>query len=158
MLFTSYEFIAFLLVMFLLYYLVPKEIPVDAAAGGQLCVLRPGPASTFLAYILATTVTTWLAARQITRLQEQQSAWLKAHKAELSREERKAYKAAGKKKTRRFFLACLLLNLGILAVIKYTDFFISNINGNFWHGPGIYALCPPHGNFFLYVPEHGIFD
>lgn len=29
----------------------------------------------------------------------------------------------------RWLLACLLLNLGILAVVKYTNFAISNVNG-----------------------------
>ena len=130
MLFTSYTFIAFLAAMFVLYYLVPKKFQwMLLLAGSYLFYAWAG--IHFLAYILVTTVTTWYAAKRMTVLQTEQSAYLKAHKAELSREEKKALKAAGKKKTRHWMLFCLLLNLGILAVLKYTDFFISNINGIF---------------------------
>lgn len=154
MLFTSYEFIAFLLVMFLLYYLVPKRFQWMLLLAGSY-VFYAWAGIHFLAYILVTTVTTWLAARRITRLQGEQADWLKEHKAELSREERKAYKAAGKKKTRHLFLACLLLNLGILAVIKYTDFFISNINGVFGTEIGFMRFALPMGISFYTFQSMG---
>ena len=60
MLFTSYEFIAFLLVMFLLYYLVPKKFQWMLLLVGSY-VFYAWAGIHFLAYILATTVTTWLA-------------------------------------------------------------------------------------------------
>ena len=154
MLFTSFEFIAFLAVMFLLYYLVSKKFQwLLLLAGSYVFYAWAGPH--FLAYILTTTGTTWLAARWITRMQAEQAAWLKAHKAEMSREERKAYKAEGKKKTRRPFLACLLLNLGILAVIKYTDFFISNVNGIFGTDLAFMRFALPMGISFYTFQSMG---
>lgn len=57
-----------------------------------------------------------------------QSKYITKHKAELSREEKKAYKESIKSKQWKWTLLCLLLNFGILAIIKYTNFFIANVN------------------------------
>ena len=62
------------------------------------------------------------------RLQKRQSAYLKARKEVLTSQEKKDYKARAKKKKRGWFLAALLLNFGILAVLKYTNCAIVNIN------------------------------
>ena len=127
MLFTSYGFIGFLLILFPLYYLLPKKLqwPLLLAADYLFyCFAGPG----FLVYILSTTATVWLAAMGIAALDEGQKAYLASHKAELSRDERKEYKAGIKKKQRLCMLAGLLLNLGILAAVKYANFAIVNIN------------------------------
>lgn len=128
MLFTSYQFLGFLAVLFAAYYLVPKkwQWPLLLAASYVFYWIA-GP--DYLIYILATSVTTWFAACRIGRNADRQSAWLKEHKTELSREEKKAYKDAQKRVRLRWLVACLLLNLGILAVVKYTNFVISNVNG-----------------------------
>ena len=128
MLFTSYEFLGFLAVLFLLYYVLPKRAqqPLLLAAS-YLFYFIAGPS--FLLYILTTTVTTYFAARRIGENLTRQSAYLREHKAELDREAKKAYKEGQKRLRRRWVIACLLVNLGILAVVKYTNFLISNING-----------------------------
>jgi len=53
---------------------------------------------------------------------------VKAHKEVWSKQERKAYKQQIKRKKRMIFIGCLLVNLGILAVLKYTNFAIANVN------------------------------
>ena len=45
----------------------------------------------------------------------------------MSRVERKAYKAVGKKKMWHLLLITLFINIGMLAVVKYTNFMIHNI-------------------------------
>lgn len=82
-----------------------------------------------LCYILFTTASTYLIVRKIQTCKDVQEAWLKEHKKEISREEKKQYKQKAKKKQWRFLLLCLFLNIGMLAVVKYTNFVISNING-----------------------------
>jgi len=79
--------------------------------------------------LLTTTVTTYLTGIFMDRNIVKQDAYLKEHKEQLSRDEKKEYKAAMKKKRWNILLAGLLLNLGILAVVKYTNFVIANING-----------------------------
>ena len=84
--------------------------------------------ASYLPYIFVTTVSTYLIARKITSLQAVVDAYIKEHKKELSREERKEYKAKEKKKQWRLLLLCLFINIGILAVLKYTNFAIANVN------------------------------
>ena len=130
MLFTSYRFILFVIVLVTLYYLIPKRLQWMLLLLASLCFyLFAGPG--YLMYILATTVSTYYAGRRMDRLQTIQSNYLKEKKEELSREERKAYKAGMKGKQRKWLILCLLFNFGILAVLKYTDFAILNINSVF---------------------------
>lgn len=125
--FVSAQFLGFLLVLFLLYYTIPRRHQWKLLLAGSLffywfagwyCLI----------YIGVTTVTTYLAARKVSALAGEQEAYLKTHKAELSKEERKAYKAAGKAARWHWTLGCLLLNFGILAVVKYTGFVVDNVN------------------------------
>ena len=128
MLFTSYGFLGFLAVLIPAYYLVPKRLqgPLLLAAS-YLFYFIAGPS--YLLYILTTTVTTYYAARRIGANLTRQSAYLKARKDVLDREAKKAYKERQKRVRRRWTAGCLVLNLGVLAVVKYTNFIISNING-----------------------------
>lgn len=128
MLFTSYEFLGFLGALFLLYYIVPRRYqwPLLLAAS-YLFYFCANPL--YLVYIIATTATVYFAACRIEDNAQSQAAFLKAHRAELSREEKKAYKDRQKSVRLRWIVAGLLLNLGVLAVVKYTNFAIANING-----------------------------
>lgn len=128
MFFTSYEFLGFIAVLFLLYYLIPGKFQwMLLLAASYVFYFIAG--AEYLIYILATTLTTWYAARRIGQNADRQSAYLKEHKKEMSAEDKKEYKNRQKSIRVRWVLACLLINLGILAVTKYTNFFISNVNG-----------------------------
>lgn len=127
MLFTSYEFMIFVLVTAVLYYLVPKRF--------QWCLLLAADyvfyaiaGAAYLPFILVTTISAYLAGMKLRNMKRRQEEYLAQHKAQMNREEKKAYKAAEKKKQWRWLLLTLLLNLGILAVLKYTNFTIANIN------------------------------
>ena len=128
MLFTSYRFIFFILVLFVVYYIIPKKyqwmlLLVASYIFYSIAGLR------YLIYIAATTLSTYYISYRLNQLQLVQSAYLKEHKESLSREEKKNYKASMKGKQRRWLVLCLVINFGILAVLKYSDFTITNING-----------------------------
>lgn len=128
MLFTSYEFLGFFAILLLLYYVIPSRCQwmlLLAASYLFYCAASPK----YLIYILATTVTIYAAARLIGRNQERQAEYLKAHKTELDKEAKKAYKETNRRKRLGWLVLCLVLNLGLLAVLKYTNFFLDNING-----------------------------
>ena len=74
-----------------------------------------------LPFILLTTLSTWAGALLIGRTGEKAKAELKARKAELDAAGKKALKAATKKKQRRLFYLTLILNFGVLALLKYTS-------------------------------------
>lgn len=128
MLFTSYAFLGFIGCLFLLYYLIPRRMQWGLLLlASYLFYFIAGPS--WLLYLMTTTVTTYFVARRIEEIGARQKAYIKANKERLAAEERKAYKEKMKGRQRGWMLACLLLNLGILAVVKYTNFAIYNING-----------------------------
>ena len=127
MLFTSYEFIGFMFAVFALYYLVPKRFQqILLLAASYLFYFCAG--TFYPIFILITTLTTYLTGMKLEKLLLEKKAYVKEHKAELSREEKKAYNERMQKKRFRCMLLCMLLNFGILAVCKYTNFAIVNIN------------------------------
>lgn len=105
MLFTSYSFIFFSGIVVFLYYTVFKRRQWQFLLFASYLFyyfVRP----IYLLYIMATTVTVWFTAIKIQQ---------KKHNKE-------------KKKQFRLMMFCILLNIGILAVVKYTNFTIANLN------------------------------
>jgi alginate O-acetyltransferase complex protein AlgI len=127
MLFTSYRFILFILVLFILYYIVPRRLQWRLLLLASY-LFYSFAGIRYLLYILATTISTYYASRRIDLLQTKQYRELKEQKDTLNREERKALKEKWKQKQRHVLIYCLVLNFGILAVVKYTDFAITNLN------------------------------
>lgn len=106
MLFTSYQFIIFLFLVFLIFYIVPgKWQTAVLLLAGYYFYARAGEGS--LLYILITTGTTFFAAQKISCLHQ------KKNRAE----------------QKRWLVLCLCVNLGMLCVFKYTNFTIHNLNG-----------------------------
>lgn len=124
---TSFRFLVFAAVTVLLYYLLPKRgqwvvlltasFLFYAAAGGW-----------YLPFILTTILTTFFLARVMDARAKRDEDYIAAHRADMPKEARKAYKAAGKKKRFYILLAGLALNFGILAVLKYTGFAVSTVS------------------------------
>ena len=155
MLFTSYNFILFLLALFVLYYITPKNT-------SGCFYLRQAFFYSFsgwdnVAYITVTIAATYFTAVKIGQLYEKQESYLRENKASLTREEKKAYKEKIKAYQKKYLLLCLFFDLGILAVLKYTNFMISNINSvsRLFNGREIsFRHCPSDGYFF-YVQAVG---
>jgi alginate O-acetyltransferase complex protein AlgI len=127
MFFTSYIFMLFIACLFIVYYVIPKKYQ------WMLLLLASyifyGYAGLhFLIYIVVTTVSTYFVSIKVGRLEQIQEEHLRQFKDELSREDKKAYKATIKSKKWKWLLLCLFINLGILAVMKYTNFSIANFN------------------------------
>ena len=117
MTFTSFSFALFVAVMLAVYYLIPKK--------GQWMLLLVGSyvfylfaGVQYLGFLVLTTLTTYAATRLMDANLEKQKAYLAENKATLSRDEKKEYKAAVKKKNKVWMILCLVLNFGILAVCK----------------------------------------
>ena len=81
-----------------------------------------------VAFILFTTISTYLIALWLDKKSAASSALLKEKKAEWSREEKKAFKEKTKKQKRLILTLCLVLNFGILAFMKYFNFFAGSLN------------------------------
>lgn len=127
MLFTSYGFLGFSAVLILIYYLLPKKLqwPLLLIAS-YFFYVKADPV--YLIYILVTTITIYLSAVLIEQNIKRENFFLKEHKGALAREEKRKYKNRQKHFRITYLICCLLVNLGILAVVKYGNFFITNIN------------------------------
>ena len=82
----------------------------------------------------------------------------------MSKEERKGYKAKIKSRQWRLLLMGLFLNFGILAVLKYTNFAIANVNGllSFWGTekrlPFLNLLLPLGISFYTFITMGYLID
>ena len=127
MLFTSYGFLLFIVILAALYYILPAKIQwIVLLVGSYVFYAIAGLG--YLPYLVAVTLIVYFAALLIDKKLTQQSDWLSEHKAELSKDEKKEYKAAQKKKRMVIQVIAVLLCVLLLGVVKYANFFISNIN------------------------------
>lgn len=129
--FTSYEFIAFFLAIVLLYYILPKRIQWVLLLFANFAFYYSA-GRTYPLFILATSLTVYVAGRRMGLQDEVLANYnekIKSGEIEKpSREEKKAFKKKINTKKKRVLLLCLFFNLGILAVLKYTNFVIQNMN------------------------------
>lgn len=79
-------------------------------------------------YILVTTLSTYFFALALDEKNKQQEKWLKEHKGKCQKEEVAAYKDKIKLEKNRMIFFDTALNIGILIFVKYSNFFIFNIN------------------------------
>ena len=154
---TSLPFLAFAAVTVLLYYLLPRRVQwvvlllasavFYAAAGGW-----------YLPFILVTIASTYVLGRVIAAHAARDEAYIAAHKVDLPKETRKAYKAAGRRKRFGLLVLGLVFNFGILGVLKYTGFTLSLVNdllGLFNAPPCAHPLAYfAAGHFLLHLPLH----
>ena len=127
MLFTSWEFLLFLAVLFPVYYLIPKKTQwvlllaanafFYAFAGWNGCI-----------YISVTIVSTYLISMHMEHIRLGREKYFADHRDALERKERVAYKKLTRRKTRKWLVLCLLINFGILAVLKYANFFVNMVS------------------------------
>ena len=127
MLFTSYEFVAFLCLTFILYYTVPKKVQWTVLLVSSI-VFYLFAGIEYMAFIFTTSLVSWGVALLIQGANDKTAAYLDEHRSDMDKESRKAYKAKRKKKNFGVLCAGLLIGFGILAVLKYTGFAVANIN------------------------------
>ena len=125
--FVSAEFIVFLAVLLAAYYLLPKrwQWPILLIASIAFFMLDDWRNCIFIGITAATTYTSALWMAQISR---HYNTFLSNHKTVLDRQQKKLCKDKMQSQKRTVLLLGLIVNLGILAVTKYTNFIIDNIS------------------------------
>ena len=122
MTFTSLLFALFVGITLIIYYVLPVkryQWTVLLAAGYYFYFYN---SYRYAAFILSTTVTIYAAGIAISRIKEKTSLQIKEMKGVWSRDEKKAFKAKAEKKKKTILTITLLLNFGILFVLKYLNF------------------------------------
>ncbi len=141
--YTSLNFIFFVLAVMLVYFLFPvkkyKWTVLLAASVFFYAVMG----YKFAFFILFTSLTTYLIALWIERISNRSKALLKEKKKEWSRDEKKAYKNKIKIQKRLVMALALVINFGVLAFLKYYNFFAGSLNdvlGSFGMGASVPTL------------------
>ncbi len=124
---TSNLFLIFLLSLLVIYYLVPHTVQwiVLLAASYVYYLAASAAAGLFLIY---STFVSWLGALGMERILK-------------NSEDRKE----GKKAARKYLILCLILDFGMLAFLKYTNFLIFNIGRLFHSDVSLLHLILPLG-------------
>lgn len=132
--FISYSFILFIALLLVVYYIVPKRLQWIILLIANF-VFYCSAGSLYWVFILLTSFTVYIAGIIMGRLDDRLSDYnAKIRSGEIqkpSREEKKLYKKKVNGRKKAVMLLCLFINLGILAVLKYTNFTIDNINALF---------------------------
>lgn len=134
MLFTSLTFVGFLALLFLFYYGLPKLTGGKITSLQWIVLLVFGYAFylsggvEYLFFILFTTFVSYFTARAIERHAKREDGFLLSVKDLMPKEARKELQAKGKAQRRRILAVGLILNFGMLAVLKYTAFLFTNVN------------------------------
>jgi alginate O-acetyltransferase complex protein AlgI len=116
--FASFSFIIFIAILVPLYYLIPKKWQWMLLLVASYFFYSFAGAG-YLVFIVSTTLSTWYASIRMDKLKYTQDEYLAANKKEMSRDDRKVYKAGIKAKQRKWLVSCLVLNFGTLAFLKY---------------------------------------
>lgn len=130
MIFTSIQFVAFVALLFILYYTLPKKLQTPLLFLFSVMFFVSYSAVN-LVFIAVTVLSTWGGALIMTRALKNGESYISEHKAELTREERREYKDTVKRRARLILILCLLVNFGILATLKYANFVRHSINAVF---------------------------
>lgn len=127
MYFTSYAFLAFLALVFVGYYGVFKRHQWQFLLVASFVFYACSGWQNLL-YISATIVSTYLLTCKMDDLLARQEAFVASNKDTIEKDALRAYRAKVKAQRKWLLVAILVINFSILAVVKYTDFVISNIN------------------------------
>lgn len=128
MTYTSLNFLFFVLVTALVYFLLPlkKYRWVVLLAASVFFYFVSG--YRFAMFIVFTALSTYLIGLWIDKISKKSKETLKQNKADWSRDQKKEFKNKVKIRKRLVMALALVLNFGILAFLKYFNFFSGSLN------------------------------
>lgn len=124
--FNTLSFIPFLLIVILLYFTIFRKCQwVFLLLASIAFYLFAGPK--YIIFIFISSLSTYTLAGKIQKLHDDESRITKTREFS-SKEAKKAFKKRFTKRRKRILLLDFAINLGILCVIKYTDFILSGVS------------------------------
>ena len=159
---TSLPFALFTIITALVYFVYPKKEQRWVILLIASCFFYVYNSFQYSAFILITIITVYLASSRMTAISEETRSVVKAKKAEWSREEKKAYKESADKRRRRVLAGVLVLNFGILFILKYFNFLSGSIAAIIGASPDsapqIRLLLPLGISFYTFIATGYLID
>ncbi len=161
--FTSFSFFTFLSLLFIIYFLIPKKYQwIVLLAGSYIFYIASSPVTT--AFLLFTTLTTFYTGIFLGKANEQYAQKVSLAGESLTKEQKNRYKAENKKNKSKILVVSLLITFGILAFLKYYNFFTDSANMAFnilsiqAELPGLNLLLPLGISFYTFQSTGYIID
>ena len=155
MVFTTIQFIVFFASVFTVYWVMPSRFRwwcLLAASWFFYAYATPY----YLIFLTLTTVSTYLAAVAMDVNLRRQAAWIKEHDKNVSRDEKKAYKAGMERKRKWMVAGVAVVTIGMLAIFKYLEFIFANVDWLFGvigvnaHMPMLDLILPIGLSFYVF--------
>lgn len=127
MTYTSFMFAVFALLTILVYYLMPSKKYQWVVLLIASFIFYMYNSYRFAFYIVCTTASIYFAAKYIEDYARSTKELAKQKKTELSRSEIKAFKKERKKREQLILAIALILNFGILFILKYYNFMVGGL-------------------------------
>lgn len=128
MTYTSFNFLLFVLATVVIYFILPWKKYRWTVLLVASSVFYALASYKYAAFIIFTSLSTMLIALWLEKVNKKGKALLKEKKGEWDREQKKAFKDKQKTRKRWIMALCLILNFGILAFLKYFNFFAGSLN------------------------------
>lgn len=154
MAFTSLAFLIFVAAVVIVYYLAPAKYKWVVLLLASYGYYLQASAKSF-AFIIVTTVVTFYGARFIDKEDKKYKGYIAEHKAELTRDERKALKEAAGKKKKRWLTLVLVIDFGILIVLKYFRYYLEVLGIGLFKGD---ILIPLGISFYTFQTTAYLID
>lgn len=128
MAYTSLKFFLFIAVVMLLYFGFPRKQYRWTVLLAASCFFYLLASYRFVAYLLFTTASTYFAAISMEKIAARTKKTVAEHKADWTRDQKKAFKAQANQKKRGLLTLVLVANFGILVFLKYYNLFAGSLN------------------------------
>ncbi len=125
--FISATFIVFVVILAGVYFMAPDKVKWLVLLAGSY-IFYMASSVKLLLFLLFTTAVTFVCGLALGDINDKLSAYLKEHKQELSREDKKVLKNQASRKKKYVVAAAVLINLGLLVFLKYFNFIGGNLN------------------------------
>lgn len=129
MTFTSYQFLIFVGVLMVLYFIIPNKFKkyqwVLLLIANYVFYLSTGVPQ--ILFIVSSTAVTYGSTMLMQRIRNKNRALVSASE-DITKEEKRELKKQAGKKIKRVQVATILLHLGVLAAVKYLNVSIENVN------------------------------
>lgn len=164
MTYTSVNFIFFVLATMLVYFLFPKKNYKWTVLLAASIFFYLVAGYSYAYFIVFTALSTFFVGLWLDKIAKKSKLYLKENKKTLSRDEKKKYKNKIKVKKRWVMALALLLNFGILAFLKYYNFFAGSLNdvlGSFgmqFSAPTLKLFLPLGISFYTFQSMGYIID
>lgn len=124
---TSLGFLIFIATTLVLYYIVPQKVQwIILLLASIVFYILSGAEG--MIFVLITSASIYVATVWMNRITENQKALLKASRDTLSKEQKNQIKNKNKKLCKALMICTLILNFGIMCIIKYSSFAVESIN------------------------------